>query len=212
MTPTPLPPCGLYAITDAALVPSERLPAAVEQALLGGARLIQYRDKSADQERRRREARALLALCRAHAAPLLINDDVELAAAVGADGVHLGQDDMDPATARRRLGATAIIGVSCYNRLETALAAAGADYVAFGSFFASAVKPAAARAEPELLRQARRALPLPIAAIGGVTPANGKALIAAGADYLAVISGVFGQADIQAAARAYAALFEENRP
>ncbi len=211
---TRLPARGLYAIADSAVLPAARLTDAVAQALVGGARLIQYRDKSTDRKRRLQQAQALQALCRAHAAPLLINDDVELAVQVGAAGVHLGQDDLHPATARRRLGETAIIGVSCYNRLETALAAAaaGATYVAFGSFFPSLSKPAAVHAEPELLRQARRCLRLPMAAIGGITPANGGALIEAGADYLAVINGVFGQPDICAAAHAYALLFEDIRP
>ena len=204
---------GLYAITDADLIPADRLLTTVEQAILGGARLLQYRDKSDSIPRRRQQARALNELCRAHAVPLLINDDAALAAEVGAAGVHLGKDDMDLATARRLLGAGAIIGISCYNRLELALAAAkaGADYVAFGSFFPSLIKPTEVRADPDLLRQAKALLPLPVVAIGGITPANGKALIAAGADYLAVIGGVFGQADSRAAAQAYTRLFEESQ-
>jgi len=204
---------GLYAITDADLIPADRLLTTVEQAILGGARLLQYRDKSDSIPRRRQQAQALSELCRAHAVPLLINDDAALAAEVGAAGVHLGKDDMDLATARRLLGAGAIIGISCYNRLELALAAAkaGADYVAFGSFFPSLIKPTEVRADPDLLRQAKALLPLPVVAIGGITPANGKALIAAGADYLAVITGVFGQADSRAAAQAYTRLFEESQ-
>jgi thiamine-phosphate pyrophosphorylase len=203
---------GLYAITDSGLIPADRLLDAVEQAILGGARLIQYRDKSTRPERRRQQAQALNSLCQAYAVPLIINDEVELAVRVNAAGVHLGRDDRDLATARAQLGAAAYIGVSCYNHLETALAAArtGADYVAFGSFFPSFIKPAAVRADLALLRQARQRLTLPIVAIGGITPANGKALIAAGADYLAVISGVFGQPDIRAAAQSYASLFEES--
>jgi len=205
---------GLYAITDADLIPADRLLTAVEQAILGGARLLQYRDKSNSRPQRRRQAQALNELCRAHAVPLLIDDDAELAAAVGAAGVHLGQDDMPLATARKLLGAGAIIGISCYNRLDSALdaAAAGADYVAFGSFFPSPIKPAAAQADPELLRQAKALLTLPVVAIGGITPANGKGLIAAGADYLAVISGLFGQPDVRAAAQSYTRLFEESWP
>ena len=203
---------GLYAITDTELIPADRLLAVVEQALLGGVRLLQYRNKRDSRQQRRRQAAALNELCRAHAVPLLINDDVALAVEVGAAGVHLGKDDMEPAAARQRLGAGAIIGISCYNRLEPALAAAraGADYVAFGSFFPSPTKPEAVRAEPDLLRQAKALLSLPIVAIGGITPANGKALLEAGADYLAVISGVFGQPDSRAAAQSYARLFEES--
>lgn len=127
---------GLYAITDAALLPDDRLVTAVEQALLGGAHLVQYRDKSSDGARRLTQARALNALCRHHDVPLIINDDVELAAQIGAAGVHIGKDDPAFATARARLGATALIGVSCYDCLALALDAerAGADYIAFGAF------------------------------------------------------------------------------
>ncbi len=200
---------GLYAITDAALIPDDRLTASVEQAILGGARLIQYRDKSHDAARRLAQATALDALCRRHAVPLIINDDVELAAQVGAAGVHIGQDDSTLAVARARLGPKAIIGVSCYDRLDLALEAAqaGADYVAFGAFFPSPTKPAEIRAPLGLLRQARAVLSVPIAAIGGITPDNAPLLLDAGADALAVVSAVFAQPDIQAAAHRFAALF-----
>ncbi|RUQ38441.1 MAG: thiamine phosphate synthase [Candidatus Competibacteraceae bacterium] len=200
---------GLYAITDALLIADEQLTAAVEQALLGGARMIQYRDKSRDPERRLAQATALNALCRRYRMPLIINDDVELAAQVGAAGVHVGKDDPALLTARARLGAQAIIGVSCYDQLALALEAAqaGADYVAFGAFFPSLTKPDEIRAPIELLRQARAALRIPIVAIGGITPDNSPLLLQAGADALSVVSGVFGQPDIQAAARRYATLF-----
>jgi thiamine-phosphate pyrophosphorylase len=200
---------GLYAITDTLLIPDERLAMTVEQALLGGARLLQYRDKSADAGRRRAQAQALNILCRRHGAPLIINDDVELAAEVGAAGAHIGQDDPAFATARHRLGENAMIGVSCYNRLELALAAeqAGADYVAFGAFFPSPTKSTEIRASVALLREARAVLSIPIVAIGGITPENAPPLLEAGADALAVISGVFAQPDIQSAAARYAALF-----
>jgi thiamine-phosphate pyrophosphorylase len=200
---------GLYAITDALLIPDERLTIAVEQALLGGARLLQYRDKSADAGRRRVQAQALNGLCQRYGAPLIINDDVDLAAEIGAAGAHIGQDDPAFATARSRLGENAMIGVSCYNRLELALAAeqAGADYVAFGAFFPSPTKSTEIRASLTLLREARAALNIPIVAIGGITPENAPPLLEAGADALAVISGVFAQPDIQSAAARYAALF-----
>lgn len=200
---------GLYAITDASLTPDATLFAAVTAALRGGARVIQYRDKRADRARRHTEAAALNELCRAHAALLIINDDVELAAAVTAAGVHLGRDDPPIAAARKRLGREAIIGVSCYNQLPRAQTAAehGADYVAFGRFFPSLTKPDAVAATPDLLREARRSLKLPLVAIGGITPENGGLLLAAGADMLAVIHGVFGQPDIEAAARRFAELF-----
>ena len=204
------PSCrGLYAITDALLIPDDRLTEAVEQAILGGARLIQYRDKSHDDARRLTQARALNELCQHHAVPLIINDDVELAAQVGAAGVHVGKDDSAFAIARARLGGNALIGVSCYDRLDLALEAvrAGADYVAFGAFFPSPTKPTEIRASVALLRKARAALNVPIGAIGGITPDNAPLLLDVGADALAVVSGVFGQPDIQAAARRYANLF-----
>lgn len=185
------------------------LTAAVAQALTGGARLIQYRDKGVDALRRRAEATALCALCRAHGVPLLINDDVALAATVGAAGVHLGRDDIPLIEARARLGTRALIGVSCYNSLDRAhqAIAAGADYVAFGRFFPSHSKPDALQADPVLLNQAHATLSVPVVAIGGITPDNGVELLAAGADILAVIDGVFAQPDIEAAARRYARLF-----
>ena len=200
---------GLYAITDGSLTPGPRLVPAVEAAIRGGARLVQYRDKSADAARQRREAVALAALCRGHGVTFIVNDDVELALDCGADGVHLGREDAALATARIRLGPRALIGVSCYDSLETAVAAAqaGADYIAFGSFHASGSKPGAVRAPLELLTQARRTLSIPICAIGGITPENGAGLVAAGADMLAVIRGLFAAPDVARAARAYTALF-----
>lgn len=200
---------GLYAITDPALIPAPELAERVEAALVGGAVLVQYRDKAADPAARHVRARAILGRCRAYAVPLLINDDLDLAADIGADGVHLGRDDADPAAARARLGPQALIGVSCYNQLARAEAAAtaGADYVAFGRFFPSRTKPHAAQADLELLRRARQRLRVPIAAIGGVDADNGAALISAGADLLAVIQGVFGYEDVTAAAQSLAALF-----
>ena len=203
---------GLYAITDPDLCPDTSLASQVGQALVGGCRVIQYRDKRPDSEVRRTLARQLLAVCHAHDASLLINDDLALAEEIGADGVHLGKDDPDPGAARKRLGEGAIIGVSCYNRLELAreAAALGIDYVAFGRFFPSQTKPQAVQAELELLRQARAALDLPLVAIGGITPENGAPLIAAGADMLAVIQGVFGQPDIEDASRRLSTLFPSD--
>ncbi len=173
--------------------------------------MVQYRDKTDARERRGREARELARLCHGHGAIFIVNDDCELAAHSGADGVHLGRDDATLPAARSRLGPEALVGISCYDSLDRALAAqeAGADYVAFGSFFLSATKPAAVRASLALLEQARRALSLPIVAIGGITPDNGGSLVAAGAHALAIVSGVFGQPDPEAAARQYAALFPE---
>jgi thiamine-phosphate pyrophosphorylase len=202
---------GLYVVTDPALIAPEDLAAHVGAAIAGGAALVQYRDKAAGPQRLER-ARAVLTVCRAHHVPLLINDDIALAVAVGADGVHLGRDDAPLTAARQQLGSDAIIGVSCYNELTRAVAAAegGADYVAFGRFFPSRTKPHATQAEMALLQYAKRRLNIPITAIGGITADNGGTLIEAGADLLAVIHGVFGQADVTAAAAAIAELFDDG--
>ena len=201
---------GLYAITDGNLQRPQDLPRRVEVVLGSGVRLLQYRDKSADP-RRWQEARQLAALCRAHGAVFIVNDDVELAAAVAADGVHLGSDDLALGAARARLGPGAIIGISCYNDLARARSAAaeGADYVAFGSVFPSSTKPDAVHASLELLRSARRALATPIVAIGGITADNAWQVIDAGVDAVAVIGGVFGVPDPAAAVRRIARLFDE---
>ena len=205
---------GLYVITDNALARGRPLPDLVAEALAGGARVVQYRDKTADHARRRDEACALARLCRSAGALLIVNDDVELALVAQADGVHVGRDDDAIATARARLGPDRVIGASCYDRFELAVAArqAGADYVAFGSFHPSPTKPAAVRAGLALLERGRRELDLPLVAIGGITPENGGALVAAGADMLAVIHAVFGAADVRAAAAAFAPLFAREEP
>jgi len=203
-----LPIKGLYAVTpdvaDTAL-----LLAKVEPVLAAGARLLQYRNKSADAARRGEQARALRAVCRRHAATLIINDDVTLARAIDADGVHVGADDPALALAREQLGSQKIIGVSCYDDLQRARAAAtqGADYVAFGSFFASAVKPGAVRAPLSVL-PAARALGVPVVAIGGITLDNAGGLIAAGADAVAVISALFAAPDPAGATRDFCRLFQ----
>jgi len=200
---------GLYAISDG---PRDDLLDACSAALEGGARVLQYRDKTRDAARRLDEARALQALCARFDVPLIINDDDELAVAVGAAGVHLGEDDGDLALARARLGANAIIGVSCYDSLERArdFAAAGADYLAFGAFFPSPTKPHARRATLDLLREAR-VLGKPVVAIGGITIANAPSLIEAGVDCIAVISALFGAQDVRVAARDFALLFDAMR-
>ncbi|MGH8502186.1 MAG: thiamine phosphate synthase [Gammaproteobacteria bacterium] len=204
-------PCGLYAVTDPRTGAVEDLIARVEQAIKGGARMIQYRDKLATAAQRRERAAALVDFCGRYRVPLIINDDVELTCAIGANGVHLGRHDMSIAAARAALGKGAIIGASCYNDLLRAEQAcqAGADYVAFGSFFPSPSKPDAVTANLALLGRARAALAIPVCAIGGVTAANAAPLIRAGADLVAVISGVFGRADPESAAREIAALFHQ---
>jgi len=200
-------PRGLYLITPDDL-DTDRLLARVA-AVLPHARWLQYRNKRADGALRERQAVALLELACSHRVPLLVNDDVALAARIGADGVHLGEDDGDLRQARDLLGANALLGASCYDDLARArrAVAAGADHVAFGAFFPSATKPGARRAASHLLSDAA-ALGVPRVAIGGITPDNAGSLVDAGADLVAVVGGVFDAADPVAAARAYGAAFE----
>jgi thiamine-phosphate pyrophosphorylase len=201
---------GLYVLTDPAAGGTEELLSRVDAVLRGGAAMIQYRDKSQDRVRRRHEATAIRDLCHRHAAVCIINDDIELAAEIEADGVHIGRDDAGIALARQTLGSTAIIGVSCYDSLDLAqqAAAAGADYVAFGSFFPSASKPDAVPAPISLLQNAKQQLRLPIVAIGGIGPDNAGRLIEAGADAIAVIGSVFLAEKPYDEARRLAALFK----
>ncbi|MGY2173304.1 thiamine phosphate synthase [Pseudomonas gingeri] len=201
---------GLYAITDSQLLAGKFL-SYVEAALEGGVTLLQYRDKSADDARRLREAEALLKLCERYKTRLIINDDAELAARLGV-GVHLGQTDGPLTPARALLGSKAIIGSTCHAQLELAEQAAreGASYVAFGRFFNSNTKPGAPAADIALLDRARPALHLPICVIGGITLDNAAPLVAHGADLLAVIHGLFGADNAQEVtrrARAFNALF-----
>jgi thiamine-phosphate pyrophosphorylase len=201
---------GLYAITNG---PREDLLQATHAALLGGTRVMQFRDKTHDAARRLHEARALVRLCADFGVPLIVNDDVELALASGAAGVHLGEDDGGIAEARARLGTQAAIGASCYDSLQRAREAAdaGADYLAFGAFFPSRTKPRRRRPTADLLREAR-VFGLPLVAIGGITPDNGGPLIEAGADYLAAISSVFDAANVRAAAQDFTTLFQTHSP
>lgn len=198
---------GLYAITpDAPQL--DGLLTKVEACLLGGARVMQYRNKTPAAPHRQ-IATALASLCRQHSAVLIVNDDVELALAVDAHGVHLGRDDGDIAAARQKLGSGRLIGVSCYDSLQRALDAqqAGADYVAFGSMFASPTKPHAPHAPLSLLGDARKHLHIPIVAIGGITLQNAPQAIQVGADAIAVISAVFDAPDVRQAAQDFSELF-----
>jgi thiamine-phosphate pyrophosphorylase len=197
---------GLYVITADTTTVED-----LASAIRGGASIVQYRDKSNDVSKRLREASAIRVLCAEKGVLFIVNDDVELAASVEADGVHVGREDADCASARERLGDEAIIGVSCYNDFSRAEAAfrAGASYIAFGAFFGSPTKPEAPRATTDLLLRAKRELPLPVVAIGGITPQNGASLINAGADMLAVITAVFSQPDIAGASRQFSDLFLE---
>lgn len=199
---------GLYALTPDSS-DTEDLLRRVRLALAGGVQVLQYRNKIADNALRLNQARALRELTREFGVTFIVNDDAQLAVTADADGVHLGASDGDIGTARTLLGYDKLIGVSCYNQLTLAHGAvkAGADYVAFGAFYASTVKPEAAVATQDLLRKARAELAVPIVAIGGISADNGVALVQAGADALAVISAVFDAADIQQAAKKLTKLF-----
>lgn len=200
---------GLYAVTPD-LADTDELLRRARQALEGGASLVQYRNKQAAAALRREQAAALLALCRRRGVPLVINDGLQLALDIGADGAHLGREDGDLAAARAALVPGKLLGVSCYDDMERAREAGriGADYIAFGSFFASPTKPAAVRAPLTLLAEARNELGLPVCAIGGITLQNAPQLIAAGADLLAVITDLFEAPDIAARAADYAKIWQ----
>jgi len=200
------PSKGLYAITQTDGKPEQLIIQQVDSALKGGACVIQYRDKTPNKTDNL--AKELLKICQQHKAPLLINDDAELAQRIGAQGVHIGKDDGGIAKARQILGPKAIIGLSCYDNIETAIQAEanGADYVAFGRFFPSSSKPLALPAHIETLELAKQKIQIPIVAIGGILPENGQQLLAAGANMLAVIGGIF-DATPEASAKAYCQLF-----
>ena len=203
---------GLYAITpdepDTGILVSK-----VGQALSGGASVVQYRNKTAAPELRREQARALAALCRTAGVPFIVNDDLALALALDADGVHLGADDGDLAEARARLPQGKLLGASCYDRIELAQAAAraGVDYLAFGSVFSSGTKPGAVRAPLAIFAEARRSIALPLVAIGGITLENAYHVFAAGADAVAVIGALFDAAAVAASAAGFTRLHQQQR-
>jgi thiamine-phosphate pyrophosphorylase len=202
---------GLYAVTPD-IADTDLLCRKVAAALAGGATVLQYRNKTADAALRREQAARLRPLCRARGVPLIVNDHVDLALEVGADGIHLGGDDGAVSIARARVGEAMALGVSCYDSLARAQSAIdeGADYIAFGSAFPSRVKPHAVRASLALYGQARARYRVPIVAIGGITLDNAPSLIAAGVDAIAVISAVFDAPDIEQAASNLTALFSET--
>lgn len=204
---------GLYAITDPTLCPNDNLLEQVKQAILGGARIIQYRDKTQPFSVQQQMALELAKLCRKFKVLFIINDSIELAQYCQADGIHLGKDDSAIQQARKALGEKAIIGISCYNSVERAMQmqVLGADYVAFGRFFASKTKPDAPQAEIATLIEAKQKLQIPIVAIGGINPQNAAQLITAGADSIAVIQGVFAQSNAQKAARSLSNLFQSDK-
>lgn len=210
----PVPLRGLYALTpDDNLLP--RLSALVASALKGGVKWVQYRNKIAPAPLRRAQAAELLRICRAHGAKLIINDDVWLAVEIGADGAHLGRDDIPGGsltTAREALGSKRILGVSCYDDLARAEVAvdAGADYIAVGSVFASASKPQATRASLDVLAEAKKRFKVPVVAIGGITVKNAPQVIQSGADMVAVLSDLFDAMDIQKQAEKFRHLFNHS--
>jgi len=201
---------GLYAVTPG-LADPELLAGKVDAALRGGARVVQYRNKAAGEQLQHEQAVRIARLCRDAGACFIVNDSIELARKVAADGVHLGKDDEGAGAARALLGPGKLIGVSCYNELWRArdAVAQGADYIAFGSFFPSPTKPGAVTAARDLLRAAKE-FSVPIVAIGGITPDNAAGLIEAGADAVAVLSAVFDAPDVERAARRVAGLFAEH--
>lgn len=200
------PQHGLYAITQCTGKTNETIIQEVDLAIKGGACVIQYRDKRVTDHYFL--ALALQALCKQHQIPFIINDNIDLACRIQADGVHLGKDDGMISLARKQLGTQAIIGFSCYNAINSAIKAEaeGANYLAFGRFFPSSSKPLAAPAQQETLRLAKKTIKVPIVAIGGILPENGRPLLNNGADVLAVIGGIFNQAPEQSA-RQYQTLF-----
>lgn len=203
---------GLYAITPD-LNDTVELLRRVELVLQGGAVALQYRNKLASLALALEQAQALRVMTRAHNTCFIINDSIDLMLQVDADGVHLGGDDGDLQLARQRLPQGKLLGASCYNDPDLAVRAvsAGADYVAFGAVFASGTKPAARRASPGLIQVARNSIPVPIVAIGGITPDNAGEVIAAGADNIAVIGALFDAGDIQQTAQVFMQLFHVKR-
>jgi thiamine-phosphate pyrophosphorylase len=199
---------GLYLVTPD-WDDTEKLLRVSEQALQGGAVLLQYRHKTASPALATEQAGALLALCRRYRVPLIINDNVALCIALDADGIHVGGTDAAIGAVRKAVGAEKIVGASCYGSLALAQQAAqdGADYLAFGGFYPSQVKQYEVGTRPELIAQVRQSLALPIVVIGGMTLANAAPLIAQGADLVAVISSVYAAPEPQTAARQFAALF-----
>lgn len=203
---------GLYAITETSNLSSTLLIQQVQSALQGGAKLIQYRDKSGNSAKRLKEVLQLKMLCQQHSARLIVNDDLELATLCKADGLHLGQTDTPLQQARERLGSNIIIGLSCYNDFQRALHAQkqGADYIAFGSFYPSLTKPGAIKADIQLIKRAKQELQIAVCAIGGITLENAPPLLEAGADILAVISAVFQANNIQQTAQHFSDLFSNH--
>ena len=207
---------GIYLITDRQLSLARQMPIEnmVQQAIEGGVRLIQYRNKQSSLSTKKYEAAIVAKLCRAHNVTFLVNDDIDIALAVDADGVHIGQDDTSLTKARALLGPDKIIGVSCYNSFDLAKQAQtdGADYVAFGRFYPSRSKPNASPATIDTLQKACQQLDMPICAIGGITPLNAPNLLNNGAHMLAVIHSILASPNIRRAAQEFTDLFHTKSP
>jgi len=200
---------GLYAITDSLLTPAHTIEQKVESVLKGGAQVIQYRDKVNSFEKKEFIALKLQGLCKQYHRKLIINDDLKLAHAITADGIHLGQNDASIDEARKLLGPDAIIGATCHDSLTLAQSAVadGASYVAFGRFYSSTTKPGAPTCPIELLKEARQSIQIPIVAIGGITLKNAPAIIAEGTNMIAVVHGVFGADNIEKRSQELSRLF-----
>lgn len=205
---------GLYVITDTHLIPRDRFVETVEAAVRGGATMVQLREKSTPQEEIVRLGRELLAVTRRYGALLIVNDHPTVAREIGADGVHVGREDPPVSEARAILGPHAIIGASCYGEVTRAVDAehAGADYVAFGTPFPSPTKSKRTDLPLSIFQEVKHRVRVPVFAIGGITVDNVRLVIEAGADGIAVVSGVFGAPDVEAAARALAQLFSPPSP
>ncbi|HBV21147.1 MAG TPA: thiamine phosphate synthase [Nitrosomonas sp.] len=199
---------GLYGITPN-LIDTAVLLNQTEQILTGGAQLIQYRNKIADKTLRRHQANLLLRLCRTYATPMIINDHLDLATEIDADGVHVGQNDVDITAARKLLGTDKIIGATCYNRLDLAIQAEskGADYVAFGAFYPTSTKQNTVTAPLDILVQARKILTIPIIGIGGINLTNAQTIIKNGADAVAVSYTLYQAKDIHKTAETFSRFF-----
>ncbi|SEF40362.1 thiamine phosphate synthase [Nitrosomonas ureae] len=202
---------GLYAITPDSGNTGELLDK-TQQVLAGGAQCIQYRNKSVDNALRKKQAGLLLQLCRKYAIPLIVNDDIDLAIEIDADGVHVGRDDISVSDARKFLKRGRIIGASCYNNLDLAIEAEkqGADYVAFGAFFSSVTKPEATPVSISLIKQARQILTASVVGIGGIRLINAAMFVHNGCDAIAVCSDLFQAGNVRIRAAQYTQLFAEN--
>jgi thiamine-phosphate pyrophosphorylase len=199
---------GLYLVTPD-WADTDRLLDVTGQALQAGAALVQYRNKTAATDLRQEQAAALLALCRRHGRPMIVNDHLGLCEQLDADGVHVGGTDAPVAAVRTALGADKIVGASCYGQFALAQAAqdAGASYVAFGGFYPSKVKVYEVSTRPAIVAEAKARLRVPVVVIGGMTAENARPLAALGADMVAAISSVYLAPDAYAAAKEFANLF-----